>query len=197
MRLIRRKILVGGLTLVVAHFAWVPSLLAQNDFIEPNAPERVVSGCYRVDPGLPDRLMRTNFSPDSQLVLLPDTIELTLQADHAGTIFNADSWRSAGWMLRVRPDPWLGLHIFAHWQLDERRNLSVSWPIGPGTDRDFGSGVYQRLFAAPNEMGFTGVATRHQGVVTIDSASVTLERVECPDASYFDIGRWWKRTKQL
>ena len=137
-----------GLLFAVAITACTTS--HQSSFIEADAPERAVAGCYAVFLNQPDHEALTDALPDSQPAFFPDTIQLTLNADHYGFVIADAPWRSSGWRLLVRPDPSVAEHRFAHWRLDQRGHLAIQWPAWPRTKRSFRGVGQPTLRWSPN-----------------------------------------------
>lgn len=163
---------------------------AQGPLIELDAPERKIEGCYAVE--TTDGSTLFGFEP----LLGPDTISLTLDADHGGTITTgvmrpgSDTiipvpWRKAGWMLRVRPDPLGGIHSFPHWRMDEQ-NISV---IG-------GDGDSFVITASPHgDAAWEGTMHRVLKGASGPPSHVRLIKTSCPSAEYFTsiVQRVWRQ----
>lgn len=183
-----------GYTEMVAAGVSSPAL-AQASVIEADAPERTVAGCYAVSPPVPPRPIAVHAPADYRPhAIVPDTLRLALSADHYGGIWAERPWRSAGWLLKLLPDPWPGLHSFAHWRLDTDTALILEWNIGYGPGPDYSATVKQLLVAKPADGGkYVGSVMRQVGAVTLDSIPISLTRIGCPDESYFHPGPWMSR----
>jgi hypothetical protein len=188
-----RTMCFGAVMLLV----WHAPVLAQSFAIEPDAPERGVAGCYAIDPPVPPRSGELAALPQpGALVLVPDTVRLTLSADHFGGVWVGLPWREAGWKLRLQPDPWPGLHSFATWRLRRDGTITLEWKPGfapgPGFDRE----LTQRITATPTSDGFSGVVSWDPSSFGLESVPVTLTRVGCPGEEYFGSYNWMMRTSR-
>ena len=180
-----------GLIVVANHSESLTAQAAAT--VESNAPERIVAGCYAVSSNLSARAVVLRPGETPHVYAVPDTVNLTLHLDHVGVVYSGRTWREQGWFLRVRPDPWIGFHTGAYWQLaDSARRLKVVWPLETEVLGDQRLGWSQTILATQVGDEFVGTVVRRRETGTLDSSAVALRKVTCPREKYFDVGRWWR-----
>lgn len=158
---------------------------AQASFIEADAPERRISGCYAVVTTGPLTLFELPATTG------PDTIFLSLSADHYGTLISppprtssdtseADvDWRKSGWLLPVRPDPHGGLHSFAFWGMSEEGAVTITGGRNPKS--------YRITVNPAGDSRLVGELARIENSVEMSSTAVSLDRVSCPPNPYWNL----------
>ena len=175
--MIRSFILVAG--------ALLAGEASAQSLIEPDAPERKIAGCYAAD--VVDSM--TLF--ELPLSMGPDTVYLSLNADHYGsviakvqkspadTIGEEISWREAGWRLVVRPDPYGGFHSFAHWWMTRDGEINV---LGGTNAKSYRLRVRS---IAPDTL--RGELRRIENQVELATHAVELRRVSCPPNPFWSL----------